>query len=56
MWRLNASEEVDDDIFALACGPDLRVRSYSTSEVSDISGYLKTDIIRILFKRPWMEK
>ena len=36
MWRLNASEEVDDDIFALACGPDLRVRSYSTCVVNGV--------------------
>ena len=36
VWRLNASEEVDDDIFALACGPDLRVRSYSTCVVNGV--------------------
>ena len=36
MWKLNASEEVDDDLFALACGPDLRVRSYSTCVVNGV--------------------
>jgi hypothetical protein len=36
MWRLNASEEVDDDIFALACGPDLRVKSYSACVVNGV--------------------
>jgi hypothetical protein len=36
MWRLNASEEVDDDIFALACGPDIRVASYSTCVVNGV--------------------
>jgi hypothetical protein len=39
MWRLNASEEIDDDIFALACGPDLRVRSYSTCVVNGVRYY-----------------
>lgn len=36
MWKLNASEEVDDDLFALACGPDMRVRSYSTCVVNGV--------------------
>ena len=34
IWKLNASEDVD--IFALACGPDLRVRSYSTCIVNGV--------------------
>uniref|UniRef100_K3ZDL8 DUF4216 domain-containing protein n=1 Tax=Setaria italica TaxID=4555 RepID=K3ZDL8_SETIT len=36
MWKLNAYEEVDDDLFALACGPDMRVRSYSTCVVNGV--------------------
>jgi hypothetical protein len=36
MWRLNASEEVDVDIFALSSGPDLRVRSYSSCVVNGV--------------------
>jgi hypothetical protein len=36
MWRLNALEEVDDDLFALAYGPDMRLRSYSTCVVNGV--------------------
>jgi hypothetical protein len=35
MWQImrlrnTDEEEVDDDLFSLACGPDLRVRKYSS--------------------------
>jgi hypothetical protein len=36
MWRLNNSESANDDVFALACGPDLRVRSYSSCVVNGV--------------------
>ena len=36
MWRLNNSDIVDDDLLALACGPDLRVRSYSSCVVNGV--------------------
>lgn len=36
MLRLNDAEEVDDDLYALACGPDLRVRSYSSCVVNGV--------------------
>lgn len=36
MWKLNNSGIVDDDLFALACGPDLRVRSYSSCVVNGV--------------------
>ncbi|XP_021320368.1 uncharacterized protein LOC8072978 isoform X2 [Sorghum bicolor] len=36
MWRLNATDVVDDDLLALACGPDIRVRSYSTCVVNGV--------------------
>jgi hypothetical protein len=29
-------EEVDDDLFSLACGPDLRVRKYSSCIMNDV--------------------
>jgi hypothetical protein len=29
-------EEVDDDLFSLACGPDLRVRKYSSCIVNGV--------------------
>jgi len=28
LWNAN-KEEVDEDLFSLACGPDLRVKKYS---------------------------
>ena len=36
MWRKNATELVDDDLFALACGPDIRVRQFSTCVVNGV--------------------
>ena len=36
MWMQNSSEMVEDDLFALACGPDLRVRSYSSCVVNGV--------------------
>jgi hypothetical protein len=31
-----ANEEVDDDLFSLACGPDFRVRKYSSCIVNEV--------------------
>jgi hypothetical protein len=36
MWRLTDSQIVDDDLFALACGPDMRIRSYSSCVVNGV--------------------
>jgi len=36
MWRLNATDVVHDDLLALACGPDIGVRSYSTCVVNRV--------------------
>jgi hypothetical protein len=36
IWRLNSTESVDDDLFALASGPDMRVRSYSSCVVNGV--------------------
>lgn len=36
MWKLNISATLDDDLFALACGPDLRVRCYSSCVVNGV--------------------
>jgi hypothetical protein len=36
VWKLNNSESADDDVFALACGPNLRVRSYSLCVVNGV--------------------
>ncbi|XP_025792085.1 uncharacterized protein LOC112873307 [Panicum hallii] len=35
LWNMN-QEEVDDDLFSLACGPDLRVRKYSSCIVNGV--------------------
>jgi hypothetical protein len=34
--RNTNQEEVDDDLFSLACGPDLRVKKYSLCIVNDV--------------------
>jgi hypothetical protein len=34
--RNTNEEEVDDDLFSLACGPDLRVRKYSSCIVNGV--------------------
>jgi hypothetical protein len=34
LWTTN--EEVDDDLFSLACGPDFRVRKYSSCIVNGV--------------------
>jgi hypothetical protein len=41
MWQImrlrnTNEEEVDDDLFSLACGPDFRVRKYSTCIVNGV--------------------
>jgi hypothetical protein len=41
MWQImrlrnTNEEEVDDDLFSLACGPDLRVRKYSSCIVNGV--------------------
>jgi hypothetical protein len=41
MWEImqlrnNNEEEVDDDLFSLACGPDFRVRKYSSHIVNGV--------------------
>jgi hypothetical protein len=36
MRSQTANEEVDDDLFSLACGPDFRVRKYSSCIVNGI--------------------
>jgi hypothetical protein len=42
MWKImrlrnTNEEEVDDDLFSLACGPDFRVRKYSSCIVNGVS-------------------
>jgi hypothetical protein len=36
MWRLGATEDVDDDLITLARGPDIRVRKFSTCVVNGV--------------------
>lgn len=36
IWRLNNSESIGGDLFALACGPDPRVRSYPSCVVNGV--------------------
>ena len=35
LWSTN-EEEVDEDLFSLACGPDFRVRKYSSCIVNGV--------------------